>query len=317
MGSRQISERIVQHPYVPFDPTPGGGYARCIELERLYEEPRNLYYKEPNQGFQVMPNQLFHEKFRMHDNIELVFLQDFMNGCLNFFTLTALPDEILWHDTGYWSIRKGENQFMGMGLNSLDKAIEETKSDEILFCLSNRDSIIILHGTLKGKSSSSVTYIDAYSTNAFLPFAEVADIYRNGLKSIGNVENVKAEFILESALHSRFSQNRVFVPHVEALVMMNDIPVLATIRNPMRMKACSITALDYILVATGGTDLKSRPTDFRLIVDQWTFENGMVFQFYLREFEKMKFSFLEAFGKISKTQKLRKPNDRKRRNPEP
>jgi len=275
-------DNIIQHPNFPFDAMPGGGYARSIQMEIEYEEPMNRRNVEWASNVHIMPNELYHQKFRLKQVMDVSLLQDFMDECLNFFTLNAFPDEILWYETGYWSIKDCRNQFMGMGLNTLEHAIQNMNTSVITFCLANRDSVIIIHSNLKN-GKSPVTDIDIYITNAFLPFTEVADIYRNGIKRLHKAINLKTEFILESALHFQYSLRCSFQLNVKAFVMMESYPVLIVIKNPVRNRR-RLASLNFIIVPNMGGYSKNSTNPkrkFWLRVDQWRFEDTDIFEFFL------------------------------------
>jgi hypothetical protein len=145
----------------------------------------------------------------------LPFLRLFVKNCIKFFSLNAFADEILWFDTGYWCIENDQKQFMGIGLNSLEKAVKKTKSSRFMICLANRDSVVVIQSPIsEGENKLDATIVDAYSTNAYLPFAEVADIYRQGLKSTCDYKILKNEFILESSLHHGYAKKTSFTPRV-------------------------------------------------------------------------------------------------------
>jgi hypothetical protein len=85
--------------------------------------------------------------------------------------------------------------------------------------------------------------------------------------------------------------------------MMGDAPVLASIKNPLK-RPQSIACIDALLVETAGTDLENTPTDFRLIFDEWFFDNISVFQISLAEIEKSGSSMiLEILKNLSKQSK--------------
>ena len=276
-------DNIIQHPNLPFDPTPGGGYARNIELEMLYEDPQR------SNPIEIIPNEMYHQKFRVKHALNPFFLLDFMQGCLEQFDTIAFHDEILWFDTGYWSIKDCKNQFMGMDINALKEAIEAVVSGTISYCLANRDSIVIIHGPFGENSKSAMTNIDIFATNAFLPFTEVADIYRSGVKKLVRAKSLKEELIAETALHFRYSFGYLFSLYPKAFVMMDSYPVLTIIKNPVKKKcARTLMSLDLIIGSIRGgfreSDIANSRSKFWLGVDQWKLTDISIFDFSLNHY---------------------------------
>ena len=280
---------VILHPNFSFDPTPGGGYARNIEMEIIYEEPTKREHPKLDNNIQIMPNELYHQKFRTRQAIDPAFLRDFIEGCKDFFALNAFPDEILWYETGYWSIKDCRKQFMGIGVNALEQCHQTISADMVMFCLANRDSIVILHGSLNKNSKTPATDIDIYTTNAFLPFTEVADLYRSSIRKLRKVENLTTEFILESTIHSQYSPRCLFPLHPKAFVMMESYPVLAVIENPTRKSTQPLASLERIIgpviggfMEGGSANSKRR---FWLRINQWKLDDITLFEFFFMPFQ--------------------------------
>jgi hypothetical protein len=269
-------ENVIQHPNFPFDPTPGGGYARYIELEMQYEEPKYSKQVELNR------NEIYHQRFQVERVVDYCFLQDFMQGCLDYFASFSLPDEILWFETGYWSVKDCKSQFAGMSIDALREIGEIVSRGALAYCLANRDSIIIVRGPFGAHPKPIVSNIDIYVTNAFLPFAEVADIYRNGIKKLGQARCLKEELIDETIIHSRYSSEHLLSLKPRAFVMMyvrrEAYPVLTIVQNPLKAKQ-PLASLDLLMGLSGyGFDEDERK--FELRVDHWRLEETSVFEFF-------------------------------------
>ena len=285
--STQANSNIIQHPSFPFDPTPGGGYGRNLQMEVEYEEPAESQFPEWSNRFELMPNEIYHQKFRLGQLLDFAFVQNFMEGCLDAFASIAFPNEIFWYDTGYWSSRHRRDLFIGIGLDTLESAFETLDSDMFTCCLANRDSTAIIQGVLK---KNPVISIDIYVTNAFLPFTEVADVFRSSIRSLGADKSLKEEFILEATMHFRYSVNNLFTIRPKAFVMMESYPILAVIENPAGKVAEPLSSLDLIIGSALGAfdeDGSVSKENFRLRVDQWVFGDTNLFQFSFTREEKL------------------------------
>ena len=293
--STQAKCNIIQHPSFRFDPTPGGGYGRNLQMEIEYEEPAESQFPEWDNRFELMPNEIYHQKFRLGQLLDFAFIRNFMEGCLDAFASIAFPDEIFWYETGYWSSRHRRDLFIGIGLNTLESAFETIDSDMFTCCLANRDSTVIIHGVLKKNPMISV---DIYVTNAFLPFTEVADVFRSSIRTLGTGKSLKEEFIPEATMHSRYSVNSLFTIRPKAFVMMDSYPVLAVIENPAMKVAQPLSSLNLIMGSVLGgfveNDFVSK-RNFRLRVDQWTFGDTSLFQFFFVKEERFD-GLLEIVG---------------------
>lgn len=274
---------VILHPKFPFDPNPSGGYARNLEMEIQYEEPVRHQYTIWDNRFEIMPNEIYHQEFRLDQLLDFAFVQNFVEGCLEAYSSIAISDEMFWYDTGYWSSRCHDDQFIGIGINTLEKAFRTIESDMFICCLANRDSIVMIQGSPRENSKNPMTSVNTYVTNAFLPFTETADIFRSSIRMLGECRNLKEEFILETAIHSRYPLGDLFSVHPRAFVMMESYPVLAVIENPARQASQLLTSLDLMMgtISGGftGNDLVSEKK-FRLRVDEWALGNTNLFQFF-------------------------------------
>lgn len=281
-------DNVIQHPNFSFDPRTGAGYAQSIEMEIEYEEPTKLQRPVWGNNVPIMPNELYHQKLRTRRAVDIAFLRDFIEGCIDFFALNAFPDETLWYATGYWSIKGRRNQFMGIGIKTLERCNQAIDGDKIAFCLANRDSIVVIHGNLR-KPKAFNSYIDIYATNAFLPFTEIVDIYRSGTRRLHDVESLKTEFVPESALHSNYSPKCLFPLHPSAFVMMESCPIFAATENPCKRSAPPLGSLSLVIGSIMGGFKEDNSVDpkrrFRLRVSQWKLDGVTIFEFFFIPFQ--------------------------------
>jgi hypothetical protein len=296
--SKQIESIIIQHPYFPFDPTPSGGYARSVELEIEYEEPAKHEFHGFDSNVRIMPNEVYHQRFRKDGILDYAFVEDLVENCRDSFSLTAISDDILWHETGYWSILYADGQYAGIGLNALKSAFETTKGGKIAWCAANRDSIVTIQGDC---IKNSIIDVDMYTTNAFLPFTEIADVFRSGLSRIGCCNCVREDLILESAMHSKYSFGRQFSLQPRAFVMMESYPVLVCINNPAKQTPRVpqvLSKLDLLIGATMGGFVENNCSSnrrFSLRVENWILGDINLYQFYF--VQEMSYSnLLKAIG---------------------
>ena len=276
--STKAKSDIVLHPNFSFDPTPGGGYAQDIELEFLYEDPARNDFPMWNNFPEVVPNQIFHQEFDIELPLDSSLVGSFVSYCLESFASIASPDETFWYETGYWTAKHRQDLFMGMGLTSLRHAFKQLEG-VFSCCLANRDSIVMI----KGDPKNSATIIDLYITNAFLPFTEVADIFRESVRKLSKYKSLIEELILEATIHSRHSFENQFLIRPKAVVLQESYPVLAMIENPVKQNSQAFDSLEYIIGSTSGglldTDFAESKT-FELRVDQWNLKDTNLFQFF-------------------------------------
>lgn len=168
---------IIQHPYFHFGSLffPNAWTGRNAR-DSGYETP--LYFQQFEFPSDVTP-------FDFHG-----FLADVeKNSYLK-------PDEVIWYETGFWSIISEETCYMGMGLESLKKTLDVLTRAKFALCLSNEDSIVLINSKL---SKDKKVILSIYASNEMLPFVEVVEPFRESITNYGGV-CLKSEMLLEEKI---------------------------------------------------------------------------------------------------------------------
>lgn len=243
---------IVQHTYIPFDPLGGG-------LDYL---PRLIYNKTIQVDYKG--DVTFIEVFENHSE---------QKACLR-------VDHILWYWTGYWTVLKNGKYFMGSGLVSLKNAIGDFDQGKASYCLSNRDSIIIINFEFnKGLIDKEIVF-DFYLTNAFLPYVETINPFLIAIAEIGKVHYISEKKIKVFDMYKTKSearglnsplggldriiktnlQPRKFILNPTACVRNEKGDVaLVVIKNEFSTNLSPINSVKYLIGSCGGGFIE---TDF-------------------------------------------------------
>lgn len=148
---------IVQHFFIPFDPL-GGGLDYLPRL--IYNKIIQVEYKGD-----IMFIDVFEKKAEQ-------------KACKK-------KDFILWWWTGYWTVLKENQYFIGSGLESLKNAIGGFGHGKASYCLSNRDSIIMINFEFNNGLIEKEILFDFLITNAYLPYIETISPFLIAIAEIG------------------------------------------------------------------------------------------------------------------------------------
>jgi hypothetical protein len=129
----------------------------------------------PSEGGRVI---IFHESYKLEaDVLQTIhsFIQDYPDH------LRIPSDGWLWWDTGFWSSRHAEDNWIGVSELSARRHLDQSHDVEFAYVLCCSSTII----ALTSKTEGSGTLVDVYFNNRFLPFAEMRRAVRRTLDEIG------------------------------------------------------------------------------------------------------------------------------------
>ena len=190
-------------------------------------------------------------------------------------------DEYLWNNTGFWTIVNDDHDYLGVSLESLDRAIRIRKDGSLACCLANIDSIIIFSSLFK-KGHLLESKLDIYVTNTYLPYVEVMQPFRDALKNLGKVSYLEEKFVDEEKVHKWFFKRRAYFGKPLALINSSkrQVPIIAVSNNPFHlMKNVEISPLDYFLGQMAGGFIESDFTGkkfFPAKLETWALQNVIV-----------------------------------------
>lgn len=244
---------IVQHPYMFFDPLGG--------------------------GLDYLPKLIYNKTIQVDYKGDITFIEVFENyseqkACIK-------VDRILWYWTGYWTVLKNGKYFIGSGLVSLKNAIGDFDQGKASYCLTNRDSIILLNFEFNNGLIEKGIVFDYFINNAFLPYVEIINPFIIAIAKIGKIHNTSEKRIKILDIYKTRSgkggdqsplggieriikanmQPRKFVLNPTVCVRDRDdfSVILVAIINEFSTKWKSINSLKYLIGNCGGGFIE---TDF-------------------------------------------------------
>jgi hypothetical protein len=149
---------IVQHCFIHFDPLGG--------------------------GLDYLPRLIYNKTIQVDYKGNVTFIDIFENLAEQ--KACKKKDYTLWWWTGYWTVLRNKQYFIGSGLESLKNAIGGFGHGKASYCLSNRDSIIIINFEFNnGIIEKGGIVFDFLVTNAYLPYIETISPFLIAIAEIG------------------------------------------------------------------------------------------------------------------------------------
>ncbi len=243
---------IIQHPYIPFDPLGG--------------------------GLDYLPRLIYNKTIQVDYNGDVTFIEKFQDlaeqkACLK-------EDYILWWWTGYWTVLKNKQYFIGSGLYPLKNAIGDFGHGKASYCLANRDSIILINFEFNKGLIENGIVLDFFITNAFLPYVETINPFLRAIAEIGKIHDIFEKKIKVFEIYKTKSENeglnsslggldriirtkiqpRKFILNPTACVRNDEDDVaLVVIKNEFSTKLSPINSVKYLIGSCAGGFIK---TDF-------------------------------------------------------
>lgn len=192
------------------------------------------------------------------------------------------PDEVLWHETGFWSIISEEICYMGMGLERLKKTLDRATRAKFALCLSNEVSVVLINSK---KSEDKKVILSIYASNDILPFVEVVEPFR---ESTANYDGVclQNEMLLEEKIRRFWFAKRDINLNPIAFIMNKEDPsykMLPVIKNEFRRtKDHVISKIQFLTGTTSGGFIESdyySKRRFHLYAEIWELEYASIVDF--------------------------------------
>jgi len=257
---------------------PTGDKVQFFETRSLHKEKACIQY--PRLPFDTLSKGeweagLYHQKFQFISDNRLSLLRKFIEKATHHAKLRE--NEVMWHDTGFWTIKKAKKAFMGIGLNSLENATRELKNGELYFCLANRDSIVSISSTFESGAVLRRTRIHMLVTNASLPFVTTIQPYRNAISDIGKNVILTEGHILESAILWKFYGSELVLNPVASIEVPSG-PIFVVVKNHLdqerKRKFCP---LEHLVIFTPGGFLRHDfGKKFYSYFENWILDNNLI-----------------------------------------
>lgn len=255
---------IIQHPYFHF----GSFVSPYVWVNR---NTRDFEYETP----------IYFQQFEFTTDSTLFdfcgFLADVEKNC------HLKPDEVLWFETGFWSILSEETCYMGMGLERLKKTMDQATSAEFALCLSNNVSIVLINSKM---NEDKKIMLSIYASNDILPFAEVMEPFRTSIANYDNVCLLKSEMLLEEKIRRFWFAKRDISLDPVAFIMSKEDPshkMLPVLKNEFRRtKDPIISRIQFLTGTTSGGFIESdyySKKQFQLYAEIWELEYVAIVDF--------------------------------------
>jgi len=235
-----LSERfIIQHPYFHFGSVIFP-FMRELEGTKDYEDETPIYFQQ----------------FELTIDTTLFDFDDFLLDVEKNWYLK--PDEVLWYETGFWSIISNAKCYMGMGLKRLRKTLNKGKNAEFALCLSNNVSILLINSKINEEEK---ILLSIYASNDILPFVEVVEPFRQSIRNYDKISLLKSQILSEEKIRRFWFANRKINVNPVALIMDKrdpDYKRFPVIKNEFtRTRDPEISKIQFLIGTTGGGFIES------------------------------------------------------------
>jgi len=225
---------------------------------------REIVIQHPLPAFYPASNQIYREEYTIeYPNDDLV--TNFIKSAED--NSNIREDEILWRNTGYWSILDTDYQYIGCGESASLDTMKNIQRGKLVFCLCSRDFIIFIKSTIIGGQINDKSTIDIFCANLYLPFVEILDPFRKMLEMMGEVHLNKEENVSSSSIKTDpiilVNKKNIMVPYAVVPVRKRSaheekaIGLVVIPNNFGTFPIDSVNSLEYILTSGMGGSLKS------------------------------------------------------------
>lgn len=192
----------------PFFVMPDGSKSPYFKLRT--DESGAIIIQDPYFGFYFEDYDVCKEEYKIQSNSQN-FISDFIESSERNSGLKE--NEILWHSTGYWSIRSGRDLYTGLGAEALQLTLPKIRSGKSVFCLDNSDFCIFIKRNIENDFLTLVE-IDIYASTQFRPWVEILEPFRKALSEIAEAQITKRILvepnIVSESFHNYGQEGLVF-----------------------------------------------------------------------------------------------------------
>jgi len=254
---------IVFHPGISYKFDPFSSNLRQHMITDREMEPPSIFNHEFNLYETFIPSEgrrveILVESYNVDSN-PIRAIEGFIQEMPNF--LRCPVDFTIWDDTGFWSARKGEDNYIGVSESGAKSLINGGWDGEFAYVLCDADSII----TFTARIGEKTTCIDIYLTNHFLPFAELRNAIQKTLNGIGTWKSLEMRFDDYETIIGKLPR-RIMRNFNEELSSFFNIEPIAVVKAPLetyqsivikrkfgRTPWEAFNSLNYILATHRGT----------------------------------------------------------------
>ncbi len=162
---------MIHEPYFVLPDGTSRAYFKTTIKRGVPTVIQNPYFSFDFQGYDICREEY---RFNLPNNS---FLKDFITECeLN---SGLRENEALWHSTGYWSIKNGDELIIGIGPDTLDLALFSILSGRLVVCLESNDFCIFIKYDINVDLATVV--LDIFASTTFRPWVEILEPFRKTL----------------------------------------------------------------------------------------------------------------------------------------
>jgi hypothetical protein len=177
---------------------PNGSRSPYFKLQT--DQDRVVVIQDPYFGFDFESYQVVKEEYSFRST-NRKFISDFIKGCE--VNARLVKDQVLWAFTGYWSVKNGNDLYIGLGVEALYSTLSEIHSGRLAFCLDNTDFCIFIK---KDIEDSALLWIDIYASAVFRPWVEILEPFRRTIDQMAE-NQIQKKIITEPIIASKSFHN--------------------------------------------------------------------------------------------------------------
>jgi hypothetical protein len=162
----------------PFFVMPDGSRSPYFKLKT--DEKRAVIVQDPYFGFDFESYQVLKEEYSFHSDNQK-FISDFIKACERNSSLGR--DQVLWASTGYWSVKSGNDLYIGLGAEALNLTLSHIHAGRLAFCLDNNDFCLFIKRNIKNDISKLIE-VDIYASTLYRPWVEILEPFRKTISEM-------------------------------------------------------------------------------------------------------------------------------------
>jgi hypothetical protein len=182
----------------PFFVMPDGSRSPYFKLKT--DEKRAVIVQDPYFGFDFESYQVLKEEYSFHSDNQK-FISDFMKACERNSSLGR--DQVLWASTGYWSIKSGDDLYIGLGAEALNLTLPYIHAGRLVFCLDNNDFCLFIKRNVKNGIPMLIE-IDIYASTLYRPWVEILEPLRKTISEMAESQIEKGVDIKTTIVSKTF-----------------------------------------------------------------------------------------------------------------
>lgn len=194
----------------PFFVMPSGSRSPYFKLKT--NEKRAVIIQDPYFSFDFESYQVLKEEYSFHsDNRK--FIGDFIDSCERNSGLRE--DQVLWASTEYWSVKNGNDLYIGLGVEALNLTLSHIHTGRLVFCLDNSDFCLFIKRNVKNDIPMLIE-IDIYASTLCRPWVEILEPFRKTISEMAESQiekRVDTKTTIASKPFHNYGQHGLVFPY--------------------------------------------------------------------------------------------------------